>query len=35
MTTLDVFTSWVAWPFWSVVGLGLVSMVVEHFDRRR
>lgn len=29
MTTLDVFTSWVAWPFWTVAVAGVAYWAWE------
>jgi hypothetical protein len=29
MTTLDVFTSWVAWPFWAVTIAGVAYYAWE------
>ena len=29
MTTLDVFTSWVAWPFWAVTVAGVAFWAWE------
>ena len=29
MTTLDVFTSWIAWPFWAVTVAGVAYWAWE------